>query len=77
MIEHVFDQKVPDLTEADPWGGEPKPLPVHNHEERIELLLYSLVLAVQANTAATALPAVKRYYGDDSDVDREWSGVLA
>lgn len=49
QLEHIFTMRP---ISGALLPGEPTSTPVHNHEERIELLLHALVCAVQANTAA-------------------------
>jgi hypothetical protein len=66
VAEHVFEMRVEET------GDIPIPKPVHDHEERIELLLHALVCAVQANTVAVmdqAWPIEKR--------SADWSEALS
>lgn len=46
-------------------------------EENIPHLAAAQIHATLALAAATAYPAVRDYYGDDTDASRKWAGVAA
>lgn len=51
--------------------------PMRKCAEDANAIAAAQVHATLALAAATALPAVKRYYGDDTDIDRQWSGATS